>query len=29
MNMKNDILSEIQRLPEQKASGRYGLTLIN
>jgi phosphonate degradation associated HDIG domain protein len=29
MNMKNDILNEIQRLLEQKASGRYGLTLIN
>lgn len=29
MNTKQDILNEIQRLLEQKASGRYGLTLIN
>ena len=29
MSTKNELLSEIQGLLEQKASGRYGLTLIN
>jgi phosphonate degradation associated HDIG domain protein len=29
MSQPTDILAEIQRLLEQKASGRYGLTLIN
>ncbi len=29
MSQTNGILAEIQRLLEQKASGRYGLTLIN
>jgi len=27
--MKNELLNEIQGLLEQKASGRYGLSLIN
>lgn len=29
MNQTTDILAEIRRLLEQKASGRYGLTLVN
>ena len=29
MSMKNELLNEIQGLLEQKASGRYGLSLIN